>query len=283
MHPIDPMHSVAGLCTTQVWTAPSLIRRLYMPLGWMLACLRLVSLVIVCLLAWPLPQAFKRMIYLALLCILGIKIKRNLSLQAIEKLTDGRVIALNHLSVYDYFPLLAMPSAVGTMFDVSHPLIKAMFSLLSKCSGKCFWNVSDMRELATNLRAFRKAPQGTALYVAPEATINNGSGLFAFRPNLLNRGFLVVPLAMRLNLPLGLIAAPLHASAAGNFFRLLMMPWLSFELTYLPAQQRQEHQSPEAFAHQIQTCIAVELGVAATPWSREDKHAYRQACSGSRS
>jgi hypothetical protein len=58
------------------------------------------------------------------------------------------------------------------------------------------------------------------------------------------------------------------------------MPWLSFEMTYLPPQQRNENQSPEDFARQIQVCIATELGIAATPWTREDKHDYRKASSG---
>lgn len=276
----DPANCVAGLCTHHTWEGPALPRYAYLPLGCLLATIRLLSLLVLSLLAWPLPPAAKRVIYCTLLFVMGIKLKCNLSTQEVKNLTDGRVIALNHLSVCDYFPLLAMPSAVGTMFDVTHPLVKAMFFLLSKRSGKCFWNVNDKRELAKNLHAFRNTPQGTALYVAPEATINNGLGLYAFRPSLLNRGFAVVPLAMRLSLPLGLTAAPLHSSATRSFLRLLLMPWLSFEMTYLPPQQRNENQSPEDFARQIQVCIATELGIAATPWTREDKHDYRKASSG---
>lgn len=273
----DPMDCVAGLCTHHIWEGPALPRCAYLPIGCLIAAIRLLTLVVLSVLAWPLPQAAKRIIYCTLLFVMGIKITCNLSTLEVKNLTDGRVVALNHLSVCDYLPLLAMPSAVGTMFDVSHPLVKAMFFLLSKCSGKCFWNVNDKRELAKSLHAFRNTPQGTALYVAPEATINNGLGLYVFRPSLLNRGFAVVPLAMRLRLPLGLTAAPLHSSATRSFLRLLMMPWLSFEMIYLQPQQRNENQSSEDFARQIQMCIATELGIAATPWTREDKHDYRKA------
>jgi ancient ubiquitous protein 1 len=272
--PIDSP-SVADLCTTRTWSGSALLRWLYLPIGCVLAFNRLQAVIVMSLLAWPLPQAAKRVVYRSLLFMMGVKITCKMSPQEVARHTDGCIVALNHISVFDHFPVLAMPSATIIVANSDSPIGAATAYLLFKCSGGSFWKVTDKKMLARRLRDFRRNPGGTALYTTPEATINNGKGLFRFRPELLNRGLPVVPLAMRLRLPFGLTANPLHSSGVMKFFRLLMMPRLEFEMSYLAPQIREEHQSDQDFADQLQASIASHLSIPACLWTREDKYDYR--------
>ncbi|MCF5663739.1 1-acyl-sn-glycerol-3-phosphate acyltransferase [Pseudomonas petroselini] len=274
--PLDPLHSIAGLCTRKTWAFPSVLRQLYLPFGCVLACVRLVSMIAVSLIAWPLPVGAKRILYRGLLWILGIRIKCALSPRQISTLTSGCVVAANHVSVIDPFAILAMPGATLVASSGYNRVVAFTALLLIKCAGGHFWNGADKKTFSRNLQKMRTNPQGTALYTTPEATINNGHGLYRFRAGLLSRQLPVVPLAGRLILPFGLVASPLHASALASFLRLLMMPWMVCEMTYLERLEREEHQSGQAFADQIQARIAQHLGIAATHWTREDKHRYRQ-------
>lgn len=274
--PPAPLHSVAGLCTREVWAYPCWLRPLYLPFGCVLAGLRLLSMVMVSLIAWPLPLAVRRIMYRGLLGIMGIRIRCTHSSRQIALLTDGCVVAANHVSVIDPFAILAMPGATLVASSGYNRFIAFTAFLLLKCSGGQFWNGADKKAFSRNLHKLRTHPHGTALYTTPEATINNGRGLYRFRAGLLSRGLPVVPLAGRLILPFGLVASPLHASGLASFLRVLMMPWAICEMTYLERLERQEQQSGQAFADQVQARIAQHLGIAATLWTREDKHQYRQ-------
>lgn len=274
--PPDPLHSVAGLCTRETWAYRCLRRQVYLPFGCVLAGLRLLSMVVVSLLAWPLPLAARPVMYRGLLWIMGIRIRCCHSSRQITLITDGCVVAANHVSVIDPFAILAMPGATLVAASGYNRFIAFTAFLLLKCSGGQFWNGADKKAFSRNLHKLRTNPQGTALYTTPEATINNGRGLYRFRAGLLSRGLPVVPLAGRLILPFGLVASPLHASGLASFLRLLTMPWMICEMSYLERCERQEQQSGQAFADQIQARIAQHLGIAATPWTREDKHRYRQ-------
>lgn len=272
----DPLHSVAGLCSLDTWAFPSVLRQLYLPFGVVLAGLRLASIIAVSLVAWPLPLGLRRAMYRGLLWVLGIRIRCALSPQQIATLTRGCVVAANHVSVIDPFAILAMPGATLVASTGYNRFVALTAFLLIKCSGGQFWNGADKKTFSRKLQQMRTFPQGTALYTTPEATINNGQGLYRFRAGLLSRKLPVVPLAGRLVLPFGLVASPLHASALASFLRLLMMPWMICEMTYLERLERQPHQSGQMFADQIQARIAQQLGIAATPWTREDKHHYRK-------
>lgn len=278
MHTIKPdtdSHSVAALCTLHAWSGNALWRTLYLPFGCALALNRLQAVIVISLLAWPLPAGAKRIMYRLLLLILGVKITCKKTPDEVAAHTDGCIVAANHISVFDHFPVLAMPSATIIVANSDSPIGAATAFLLFKCSGGTFWKVSDKKMLARRLRDFRRNAIGTALYTTPEATINNGKGLFRFRPELLNRGLPVVPLALRLNLPFGLTANPLHSPGVMKFLRLLMMPRIEFEMSYLAPLTRAEHQSDQDFADQVQASIATHLKIPAYHFTREDKYTYR--------
>lgn len=280
MHTIKPdthTPSVADLCTKRVWSGNALLRTLYLPLGCILAFNRLQGVIVISLLAWVLPAPAKRIMYRLLLTIMGVKITCKMTPEEVAVHTDGCIVALNHISVFDHFPVLAMPCATIIVANADSPIGAATAFLLFKCSGGTFWKVSDKKMLVRRMRDFRRNASGTTLYTTPEATINNGKGLYRFRPELLNRGLPVVPLAMRLNLPLGLTANPLHSPGVMKFLRLLMMPRMEFEMSYLAPLTRAEQQSDQEFADQIQQSIATYLDIPATHWTREDKYTYRTA------
>jgi ancient ubiquitous protein 1 len=159
--------------------------------------------------------------------------------------------------------------------NADSPIGLATAYLLFQCSGASFWKARDKRQLVRHFCNWRKTPQGIALYTTPEATINNGRALFRFRPEFLTRGRPVVPLAMKLNAPFGLTPNPLSSSGAMKFLRLLMMPWLEFEMTFLERQTPAENQTGQAFADQVQACVAAHLAIPATRWTRDDKYAFR--------
>lgn len=247
-----------------------------MPFGYTLAVLRIFLIVVLSLIAWPLPLSVKRVMYRGILWIIGLRIRCALTTRQIATLTDGCVVAANHVSVIDPFAILAMPGATLVASSGYNKVISLTAFLLIKCAGGHFWNGADKKTFSLNLRNLRTSRQGTALYTNPEATINNGRGLYRFRPGLLSRGLPVVPLAGRLILPFGLVASPLHTSGLACFLRLLAMPWMIAEMTYLEQVERKEDQSGQAFSDLIQARIAEHLGIAATRWTREDKHHYRR-------
>lgn len=276
----DPDLPIAMLCDRQVWAFPSLWRTAYLPFGAVLAVARLLAIPVFSLTALLLPARGKPRLFRMLLAVMGLRITYNLNRQEIGAHVEGCVVAANHISLLDNFLVSSLPYTtimVGDPVRGANPLSVAIGYLAFHCAGGTFWTVRDRRQLVRRLATWKGSPRGTALYVTPETTINNGQGLFRFQPEFLARGMPVVPLALSLKTPFGLNPHPLHASGSATVLRLLMMPSLRYDLTYLPRQTRQPDQSPEAFARQVQETVANHLGIPATAWSRDDKHAFRRA------
>lgn len=272
--------SVSGLCDEQTWsTRKTLLYYLYFPFSIIVVTGRLLSLLIISTLTIPLPSAIKKTTYRLLLRLLGIHIKCALSSTQVGNHTDGCVVALNHISVFDHFPVLAMPHATVMVVKTDSTLGLAAGYMLFKCSGTAFWRPRNLKQLARQLSQWRKSPQGTALYTTPEATINNGKGLFRFRPEFLNKGLPVVPLAIKLRTPFGLNPNPLNDTGAIKFLRLLSMPWLEFDMSFLEKQSPRAEQNPQDFADHIQSLIATHLNIPATHWRTEDKYDFRNGTS----
>lgn len=159
----------------------------------------------------------------------------------------------------------------------ANPLSVVVGFLALQCAGSNFWTIRDRRHLARRFAEWRQSPHGTALYITPEGTISNGRGLFRFESEFLTRGMPVVPVAIRLKTPFGLRPHPLHDSGFRNAFRLLAMPWLHYEVTCMPRMVQVHGQDRTEFARQVQQTVAGKLGIPATEFGREDKHAYRSA------
>jgi len=281
MQNINDHIPLSALCDEKVWKYKSLWRFLWYPIGFVLVLIRIIGLFIHFLLALPFPASIRNRYHLkSLRFLMGHRMQCNLSPEEIARLTDGCVVSVNHISLYDAFNMLSLPHAV---LLVGNSTIKTVniFSLLSNyaalvCSGGRFLKVTERREFASRIVAWRANPAGTALYTSPEKTIGNGQGLFHFHSAFVCYKMPVVPLALSIELPFGLNPHPLLSSGSAIFLRLMMMPWVKYKLTFLSPIQQSAGQSKTEFAQQVQQAIADHLNIPATNWTEEDKHAWRR-------
>lgn len=267
-----PISSVADLCDFNDWTNHPFWRYVYYPFGILIILYRLVVLLFGSLLLLPFGRNFKCRAFKLILGIIGIRVSANMSLRQVETHTKGAVVAVNHVSAFDFFFSLVQPKATIIVVHTAGLASRLLGFFLLKGSGTQYWTVKNVKQLAQHFSKWRQNPETTALYVTPEGTINNGEGLFQFKPDFLSRGFPVVPLAVKIKTPFGISPHPMFESGAMRFIRLFMMPWISFDLAYLEKQIRKKGQSKVAFAASIQQAIANELEIPATNWTPEEKH-----------
>lgn len=270
--------SISDLCDHSAWEKGSFLWLIYLPIGMIVALIRLLFIALVSLTSWALPTAFKRPLFRLLIRVLGIQVRYNLSESEIGAYTEGCVVAANHVAVFDPFTVLSLPHAT---IMVGNPLRKTnILSILAhfsafQCSGAKFWPVTEKKEFVRRITHWRSHPQGVTLYTTPEMTINNGNGLFKFNPTFVCLGMPVIPAAVKLVTPLGLNPHPIGSSGAAIFFRLLMIPYLRYEITYLDRQEREPGETKENFCTRIQHAIAQHLNIVPSRWTVQDKHAYR--------
>ncbi len=252
---------------------------LWFPFGLLVAICRVFLLIIYTILMQFCSAETKKKTYKKLLSLMGIKITCNLDYEAVRTHTNGCIVAANHISVFDHFPALAMPLSTLMVHHVDSIAGKVMGFLLFKGSGTSYWEVNNLKQMVKKFRDWKKSPDGVALYVTPEATINNRRGLFRFRPDFLVRGRPVVPLAVSIHLPFGMAPNPIDSSGLIKFLRLLTSPTIHFNLDYLeplPAYvSESESGSQQQYADRVQQKIAEHLAIPATRVTREDKHQYR--------
>lgn len=277
--PCTELSSIEHLCDLKAWSDNRLSRRLYMPFGFVLALSRILIVLTLSAALVAVPRQRKGQAFRLLRWILGLRLTRSMTPQDAGDHTNGCVVACNHVSILDIFLVSDLPHATILVADPlkgGNPLIVFLGYLVFRSTGCRVWTMRNKRELIRQLDAWRKQPDGCAVYVTPEATINNGKGLFRFEPALLTRGMPVVPATVRLKTPLGLNPHPLHGSGAANVFRLLMMPHLHYEMACLPRMVQEPWQDPTAFSAQIQNAVAAHLGITATSFTRKDKALYRK-------
>lgn len=101
--------------------------------------------------------------------------------------------------------------------------------------------------------------------------------MFRFNPTLLGRGLPIVPQALHLSTNLGLVAHPFLSGGLATLARLLMLPFVTFEVAILPVLEQAGEESPQEFADRVQRTIADHLDIPATRFTVADKHAYRNA------
>lgn len=273
---------IENLCDERLWEGSPLNKLywlLWCPAGIAVALIRLALLLAYTPLSLCFAAVTRRKLYRGLLWALGVRVRCNMNWVEVERHTDGCVVALNHISIFDHFPVLAMPGAT-VMVDHADSLFgKLVGILLFKGAGSTYWKVSNIKTIVSRFREWHRTPEGTTLYITPEATINNGRGLFRFRPEFMIRGRPVIPLAMKLHVPLGLIPNPLTSSGSSKFIRLIMSPYLIFDLTFLathpPLKNPHDKDAGQAFADGVQGAIAAHLNIPATWHVREDKYRYR--------
>lgn len=205
---------------------------------------------------------------------LGLRISYNLPYDELQQHFAGRILAANHISVYDLFVGLNLPR-IAVLFSKpdGHLINRLILAVVTNMHG-ITWDAGHLRERVRNFNAWAEDPESLSLCVVPEKTISNGKGLFAFDPVFFAKGYEVVPLALKTTLPFGLHSHPTYLSYLGRLWRLLSMPVTPIEVAALPARRRQPWQSKEDFAGLIQQDIATYLGIPATSWRPHEKKAF---------
>ncbi len=253
---------------------------LWFPFGILVALCRILLLIIYTVLVQACSVNTKKKTYRLLLRLFGIRVSCNLDYDTVKTHTNGCIVAANHVSIFDHFPALAMPLSTLMVHHTDSFAGRIIGLLLFKGSGSSYWQVTDIKQMVKSFRDWKKSPDGTALYITPEATINNGRGLFRFRPDFLVRGRPVVPLALTIELPFGLSPNPLNSSGVIKFIRLLTCPSIHFRLDYLekiPAYVSEaESGTGQEYADRVQQSIAHRLAIPATRVTREDKYELRR-------
>lgn len=273
--PSEEATPLLHLCDLTPWPGDGKGQAWFWPCGALLSGARLLLAVLAAPLLLMLPAEPSRRLFGVLRWAMGVQVACNLNRQAVAQLTDGCVVAANHISVLDLLAVCGQPQAGILIAQDGGPIGNISFLPMARGAGSELWRVADKGAFGRRFARWRKNPGGRCLYVCPEQTIGNQQGLFRFQPTLLDRGLPIVPLAMRLKAPFGIRADPVTSSKASNFLRLLGMPSLRFELDYLPRMTRQPGEAPADFAKRVQSAIADRLGIPATDWSPEDKRAFR--------
>lgn len=274
-------NKISDLCDQQRW----LDRRirsyalLLFPLSLTLACIRILAFLLIPALARLLPANHSRRAFSFLLTILGMRRswKNHENLQPLS----GRpaILVYNHVSLYD---VIIIAELSGTALIAADPNANAsrfnelFFGWLARGFNMDVRIVNDRRRFVRMLKQWRTAECPPVLCVAPEGTVGNGRGLFAFQKGFFSLGVLVIPLAIRVNPAFPIAMHPVLSHHAWNFLWPLILPWTEFELEFLQPMSIARDQSSEEFAKQVQTEMANHLGISATDICKTEKAAYRQ-------
>lgn len=275
-----PCESVAGLCDHSPWSKKSILPYLYLPFGCLLVLARVVAVISLYYSSFLLPAFMNKILYRFQVFFLGIRVQYNLTPNEIREYTNGCVVAANHVSAIDTFTVLSLPNVtimVGNPLSSLNFFSRLWHSSAFKFSGAKFWLVSDRRELARHIKSWRNNPDGVSLYTTPEMTINNQRGLFKFNTAFVCLDMPVVPLALTVSNSFELNHSPVNSSSFIIFLRLLMMPKIVFNLSYLEKKVRETGESKEDFSKRVQNTIAEHLKISATQWTAADKHTYRKS------
>ncbi|MDW6003886.1 lysophospholipid acyltransferase family protein [Vibrio mangrovi] len=267
---------ISALCDVKLWNHFSPLTALYMPFGFLLLLFRLLLIGAYGVIFPLFPVSRRKRIYRIFIRMLGIRVRCNMTSQEVGQHTAGCVVASTHVSIFDHIPGLAMPHATLMIDKSDSPLGKFVGYILFKGSDSNYWLVRNQRQLVQCFRQWNKSPEQHALYITPEATINNGKALFRFRPEFMIRGQPVVPLALKVKLPFGLSPSPMMSPGYVRFLTILMMPYIHFEVTYLDKLHYSKEQAPQEFADTVQQAIADYLEIPATRWTKDDKYSYRE-------
>ncbi|MEL6185149.1 MAG: phosphatase PAP2 family protein [Myxococcota bacterium] len=244
-----------------------------------LALARIAVLIAVTGAARVFPSSWSLWLLRAVLGTAGFRL-RVMGLANLRETVGPTVVAFNHVCLWD--PLLIAALNEGTM-TVADPKRNAsqvnelFFGALGRSFPVAYQILTTGRELVHFLRGWKSEEAPPPLFAAPEGTIGNGQGLFAFHPTFFGLGAQVVPLCVKAQPCLPISLHPIQGHHGMNLLWPLLLPWTKIEMEFLPALTIVKDESPRAFSNRVQQSMAKHLGVPATPFTREDKHLLREA------
>ncbi|XP_071488069.1 lipid droplet-regulating VLDL assembly factor AUP1-like [Diadema antillarum] len=237
----------------------------YLPLGLLIALLRIFIglhvFIIACILPKQLP--IRRYLLRTMCLILGVVVRPSSGQPRDE---DAKVLVANHISVLDHFVIsLQYPSVV--------PNVWSLPSILSWTLGYTSMGAADGRQVFLD-NVKRHCQQPTLPVLAfPEGAMTNGrAGLLKFSTWAFCIDQDVQPLILTADRPMVNISVEAVGSSLWqDMLWFLFVPCTVFSLRLLPAVKRESYQTADEYSGAVQGLMAQALNVEATPFTSADK------------
>eukprot|EP00873_Tetraselmis_striata_P015839 jgi/Tetstr1/436103/TSEL_024951.t1 len=236
--------------STHLPSQPSLPLLLYFPIGCAVAAFRMVLWM--ALLATDSRLTNQDGPIAALRSLLGVSV----AWEGEEHLPAERhVLVSNHLTAGDLIVLYTRPQRYIHLITPAVPEAATRVAnhrvLLRHATPATYDALATDEGIAESVHLF------------PEGGMTNGTGMMRFSRGFVrfSRDLPVVPMALRVRVPLGVSTHTLTSSFAANLFWFSFAPWISFTCTVLPPMRMEAGESPGRFAQRLEKAVAEELGV----------------------
>lgn len=245
-----------------------LLLAFYAPIGIIIFILRICIGLHVFLIASILPRfsILRRVVLRVMYIILGIVITSEGSENRDD---DVGVLVANHVSVCDHL-------AVNLVLPCTVPKVHNLPKFLSWAMGYEEMGASQGRQSLVNNVKNYCSQQNRPVLAFPEGAMTNGTvGLLKFSSWPFSVQQSVQPVCISASRPL-LPASLCNISSSlwMDMMWFLFVPCTLFHVRVLPAMTKQELQSVEEFAQEVQQKMAEELKVEATKFTSQEKTDY---------
>jgi len=278
---------IDGLCDRERISNASLrwLVVLYIPFGALLLLVRVAALFAIGGAARLLPSSQRRRLFPLFLTVYGFRRRWRGNGLFIAQPAMPMVIAYNHVSLYDAFILFELPHVAIISSDPQKNASRvnaAVMGWVARSFSTDVRIITGGRDFVQMLKAWRQSPAPPRLCIAPEGTVGNGKGLFAFEKGFFGIGAQVLPVTFKAAAALPISLHPVLAHHGLNYVWPLMLPWVTYEMEALPVTSIRSDETPQAFAERVQLAMAQHLHIPATRVTRGDKATYRAALKASR-
>lgn len=262
-------------------TLQYLLLACYFPIGICLLLWRLFALVWLSLFIFIAPFQMPVWLVQILAPIFGIVSRFSNKPKIITNNTDAiTLLACNHRTAFDVFPFLTVQHIsvlIDKGFFETSILVKPFQKLINALPLDRTISKEQMRtNIVTRLQQSLDMP----LLWFPEGWDTNGAfGLMVYQKFLFSLPKTQIqPVALRVSIPLLPFIEPgiLGSSITREFCWLFFVPFMLFDVHYLPICAREQGEDAQSFAQRVQQVTALQLGIQATQYTNKDALALRQ-------
>ncbi|KAL4641681.1 ancient ubiquitous protein 1-like [Arapaima gigas] len=240
-----------------------LLLALYCPVGLCLLVLRIFVGLHVFLVSCALPRcSVRRFILRVMSSVLGLYVRQS---QSQLRGTNVKLYVCNHVTPFDH-------NVINILTSCNTPILGGSSGFLCWARGFLELDITSSRtELAGGLQQYCSDPGALPLLLFPEEDNTNGRrGLLKFSSWAFTVTNTVQPLALTARRPF-LAVTTAESSWVTELLWTLFVPFTVYQVRWLPPVSRQDGDSPQDFANNVQEIIAEELGLACTQLTRADK------------
>jgi len=243
----------------------------YLPLGLLVFFTRVVLFIVLCVLVLVLPRSLGDPItrpFTRLIC--GLVVRHNY--KGGKLIDEPYVLAGNHVSDFDTFATWMIISRFRTITGMHLKALPIVGTVYSKLDAIYVAPTAESRaSVKDQIQAALKTNEHPIL-IFPEGGLTNGcAGTMMYHRFVFSLDCAIVPLAIAMSDPWPVEHDYLGSTWARNFFWFLLVPFHVFDITFLPAQKRNEAETAEDFAVRVQKITSDHLGIEATKYSYSEK------------